>query len=109
MLGGTIHKNFASLAEAAKERCQICEPLWKRIMAKRHADYKEPEGAMGIWTILSFEHSTSIFSPGVLQIRHRRFGAGPHVFPEEETQLVLWPLNGEVLASLTIETVADVL
>ena len=94
MLGGIMHKNFTSLEEAAKQRCQICEPLWKRIMAKRPPSYKEPEGGMGTWTILSFEHSTSVFSPSVLQIRHRRFGGGPHVFPEEEAQLVLWPLNG---------------
>jgi hypothetical protein len=98
-LGGTMHKNFTSLAEAAKERCQICEPLWKRIMAKRPADYTEPENGMGTLTILSFEHSTSVFSPGVLQIRHRRFGGGPHVFPEEEAQLVLLPLIGESLFS----------
>lgn len=98
MLGGTIHKNFASLTEAAKEHCQICEPLWKRIMGKRPADYEEPEGTMGMPTILSFEHSTSRFSSGVLQIRHRKFGGGPHVFPDEEAQLVLWPLNGKTLA-----------
>ena len=65
-LGGTIHKTITSLEEAANQRCQICEPLWKRILAKRPANYKKPEGVMDMPTILSFEHSTSVFSPGVL-------------------------------------------
>ena len=94
MLGGSIHKTMDSLEEAANQHCQICEPLWKRILAKRPADYKKPEGGFEMPTILSFEHSTSMFSHGVLQIRHRRMGGGPHAFPDQEAQLVLWPLEG---------------